>query len=66
MTGKFIPASIRKLKEVSVIIDRAEDGKSGQGADMTQEEFLKKGLSKVAAGKINTFPVFRHVILNYH
>jgi hypothetical protein len=61
VTGKFLPKDLKELKETSTIIDRARDGKSGQGADMCQEEFLKKGLSKVAAGKINTFPVFRQV-----
>ena len=59
VTGKYLPADLKLFKDEVVIIDRAEDGKSGQGADMCQEEFLKKGLSKVAAGKINTFPVFR-------
>ena len=59
VTGKYLPADLKHFKDEVVIIDRAEDGKSGQGADMCQEEFLKKGLSKVAAGKINSFPVFR-------
>ena len=57
--NKYLPEDIKKIKEASVIIDRARDGKSGQGADMCQEEYLKKGLSKVATGKINSFSVFR-------
>ena len=60
--NKYLPADVRKIKEASVIVDRALDGKSGQGADMCQEEFLKKGLSKVATGKINSFSVFRQVL----
>ena len=59
MTGRFLTQDLKQFKDEVTIIDRATDGKSGQGADMVQEEFLKKGLSKVATGKINSFPVFR-------
>ena len=59
VTGRFLTQDLKQFKDEVTIIDRATDGKSGQGADMVQEEFLKKGLSKVAAGKINSFPVFR-------
>ena len=59
VVGKYFPEDVKKIKDESVIIDRAQDGMSGQGADMCQEEFLKKGLSKVATGKINSFSVFR-------
>ena len=57
--GKYIPENLKEFKDEVVIIDRSRDGKSGQGADMCQEEFLKKGLSKVITGQINSFPVFR-------
>ena len=63
-TNKYLPEDIKKIKEASIIIDRARDGMSGQGADMCQEEYLKKGLSKVATGKINSFSVFRQVFNN--
>ena len=66
VTGKYLPKDIKTLKDQSVIIDRARDGKSGQGADMCQEEYLKKGLSKVATGKINSFSVFRQVYYSSH
>ena len=54
-----MPSELRDFKDEVSLIDRAEDGKSGQGGDMVQEEFLKKGLNKTATGKMNTFPVFR-------
>ena len=59
VNGKYLTPDLKKFRDEVTIIDRATDGKSGQGADMVQEEFLKKGLSKVATGKINSFPVFR-------
>ena len=65
VTGKYLPKDIKMLKEQSVIIDRARDGKSGQGADMCQEEYLKKGLFKVATGKINSFSGFRQVLTKF-
>ena len=60
VTGRFMPAELKRFKDEVVIIDRAKDGKSGQGADMCQEEFLKKALNKTATGKMNSFPVFRY------
>ena len=65
VSGRFMPAELKHFKDEVTIIDRAKDGKSGQGADMCQEEFLKKGLNKTATGKINSFPVFRLVTLNF-
>ena len=43
--GKYLPKELKEFKDEVVIIDRSKDGKSGQGSDMCQEEFLKKGLN---------------------
>ena len=65
VSGRFMPSELRDFKDEVSLIDRAKDGKSGQGGDMVQEEFLKKGLNKTATGKMNTFPVFRFDIFYF-